>query len=38
MAAALCFRYAWVEGGRASAADDEAVARMARAREGIMTR
>jgi formate-dependent nitrite reductase membrane component NrfD len=32
MAAALCFRYAWVEGGRASARDDEAVARMARAR------
>jgi formate-dependent nitrite reductase membrane component NrfD len=32
MAAALCFRYAWVEGGRASALDDEAVARMARGR------
>jgi formate-dependent nitrite reductase membrane component NrfD len=32
MAAALCFRYAWVTGGRASARDDEAVARMARGR------
>jgi formate-dependent nitrite reductase membrane component NrfD len=32
MAAALCFRYAWVEGGRVSARDDEAVARTARAR------
>jgi formate-dependent nitrite reductase membrane component NrfD len=32
MAAALCFRYAWVTAGRASAGDDAAVARMARAR------
>jgi Polysulphide reductase, NrfD len=32
MAAALCFRYAWVEAGKASARDDEAVARMARGR------
>ena len=29
---AVGFRYAWVEGGRVSANDDEAVARMARAR------
>jgi hypothetical protein len=32
MAAALCFRFAWVLAGRSSARDDEAVARMARAR------
>jgi formate-dependent nitrite reductase membrane component NrfD len=32
MAAALCFRFAWVRSGRSSAQDDEAVARMARAR------
>jgi formate-dependent nitrite reductase membrane component NrfD len=32
MGAALCFRYAWVRAGRTSAHDDEAVARMARAR------
>jgi formate-dependent nitrite reductase membrane component NrfD len=32
MAAALCFRFAWVRSGRSSAHDDEAVARMARAR------
>jgi formate-dependent nitrite reductase membrane component NrfD len=32
MGAALCFRFAWVLAGRASARDDEAVARMARAR------
>jgi formate-dependent nitrite reductase membrane component NrfD len=32
MAAALCFRYGWVTAGRQSAGDDEAVARMARAR------
>jgi formate-dependent nitrite reductase membrane component NrfD len=32
MAAALCFRFAWVRGGRDSAADDEAVARTARGR------
>jgi hypothetical protein len=32
MGAALCFRFAWVRAGRASAHDDEAVARMARAR------
>jgi formate-dependent nitrite reductase membrane component NrfD len=32
MAAALCFRFAWVLSGRSSAADDEAVARMARGR------
>jgi formate-dependent nitrite reductase membrane component NrfD len=32
MAAALCFRYAWVFAGRTSAHDDEAVARMARQR------
>jgi formate-dependent nitrite reductase membrane component NrfD len=32
MAAALCFRFAWVLSGRSSARDDEAVARMARAR------
>jgi hypothetical protein len=32
MAAALCFRYAWVLGGQASARDDEAVAATARAR------
>lgn len=32
LAAGLAFRYAWVEGGHASARDDEAVARMARAR------
>jgi len=32
LAAALCFRYAWVKAGTASAGDDEAVARMARAR------
>jgi len=32
MAAALCFRFAWVFSGRSSARDDEAVARMARAR------
>jgi len=31
MAAALCFRYGWVRAGRASAADDEAVAQTARA-------
>jgi len=30
LAAGLAFRYAWVMGGKASAADDEAVARMAR--------
>jgi hypothetical protein len=30
MAAALCFRYAWVRSGPISATDDEAVARMAR--------
>jgi len=30
MAAALCFRFAWVFSGRSSARDDEAVARMAR--------
>ena len=28
----LCFRFAWVEAGRNSAHDDEAVARMARLR------
>ncbi len=32
LSAALCFRFAWVESGRSSAADDEAVARMARQR------
>jgi formate-dependent nitrite reductase membrane component NrfD len=32
MGAALCFRFAWVFAGRSSARDDEAVARMARAR------
>jgi formate-dependent nitrite reductase membrane component NrfD len=32
MAAALCFRFAWVRSGRSSAHDDEAVARMARGR------
>jgi hypothetical protein len=32
MAAALCFRFAWVAAGPASARDNEAVARMARAR------
>jgi formate-dependent nitrite reductase membrane component NrfD len=32
LAGGLCFRYAWVDAGRASAADDEAVARMARGR------
>jgi hypothetical protein len=32
MAAALCFRFAWVRAGRSSAQDDEAVARMARER------
>ena len=31
LAAGLCFRFAWVTAGRQSAADDEAVARMARA-------
>jgi hypothetical protein len=30
LAAGLCFRYAWVEAGKQSAVDDEAVARMAR--------
>src|SRR6185503_7475284 len=30
MAAALCFRYAWVQAGPISAADDEAVAQTAR--------
>jgi formate-dependent nitrite reductase membrane component NrfD len=30
MAAALCYRFAWVDSGRSSAQDDEAVARMAR--------
>jgi hypothetical protein len=30
LAAGLCFRYAWVAAGPASARDDEAVARMAR--------
>lgn len=30
LGAALCFRFAWVESGRSSAVDDEAVARMAR--------
>jgi formate-dependent nitrite reductase membrane component NrfD len=32
LSAALCFRFAWVESGRSSAEDDEAVARMARHR------
>ncbi|MCW3008349.1 MAG: hypothetical protein JWP17_2975 [Solirubrobacterales bacterium] len=32
LTAALCFRYAWVEAGKHSARDDEAVARTARAR------
>jgi formate-dependent nitrite reductase membrane component NrfD len=32
LASALCFRFAWVFSGRSSARDDEAVARMARAR------
>ncbi|QEC49332.1 hypothetical protein FSW04_18285 [Baekduia soli] len=32
MGSALCFRFAWVLSGRSSAHDDEAVARMARAR------
>jgi formate-dependent nitrite reductase membrane component NrfD len=32
LAAALCFRFAWVESGRSSAQDDAAVARMARGR------
>ena len=32
LAAALCFRFAWVGAGKQSARDDEAVARMARAR------
>jgi formate-dependent nitrite reductase membrane component NrfD len=32
LGAALCFRYGWVTAGRQSARDDEAVARMARAR------
>lgn len=32
MAAALCYRFAWVRSGRTSADDDEAVARMARQR------
>ncbi|WP_205699290.1 NrfD/PsrC family molybdoenzyme membrane anchor subunit [Conexibacter sp. SYSU D00693] len=31
LAAALCFRFAWVRSGPSSAGDDEAVARMARA-------
>jgi|GEM_PF-353974 len=31
MGAAVCYRFAWVLSGRSSAADDEAVARMARA-------
>jgi formate-dependent nitrite reductase membrane component NrfD len=34
MAAALCFRFAWVRSGRPSAHDDEAVARMARMARG----
>jgi formate-dependent nitrite reductase membrane component NrfD len=33
MAAALCYRFAWVESGHSSAKDDEAVARMARSTE-----
>jgi formate-dependent nitrite reductase membrane component NrfD len=32
LGAGLCFRYAWVEAGKVSARDDEAVARTARAR------
>ena len=32
MAAALCYRFAWVRSGRTSADDDQAVARMARQR------
>jgi formate-dependent nitrite reductase membrane component NrfD len=32
LSAALCFRLAWVDSGRTSAQDDEAVARMARGR------
>jgi hypothetical protein len=32
LGAGLCFRFGWMEAGRASARDDEAVARMARAR------
>jgi formate-dependent nitrite reductase membrane component NrfD len=32
LAAALCYRYAWVRSGRSSARDDEAVARTARER------
>ncbi len=32
MAAALCYRFAWVRSGQTSADDDEAVARMARER------
>jgi formate-dependent nitrite reductase membrane component NrfD len=32
LAAGLCFRFGWVKAGRASAGDDEAVARMARGR------
>ncbi len=32
LTAGLCFRYGWVRAGRASASDDEAVARMARSR------
>ena len=34
LGAGLCFRYAWVEAGKASARDDRAVARMARDRRG----
>ncbi|MCP9490917.1 MAG: hypothetical protein MSC31_13755 [Solirubrobacteraceae bacterium MAG38_C4-C5] len=30
LGAGLCFRWAWIEAGRASATDDEQVARMAR--------
>jgi hypothetical protein len=35
LVAALCFRYGWVMAGRGSARDDEAVARMARARATV---
>ena len=38
LAGGLAFRFAWVEAGKASARDDEAVARMARGRTGSRAR
>ena len=38
LAGGLAFRFAWIEAGRVSARDDEAVARMARTRGGGVTR